>query len=160
MKAVCTILVLSLATSSAFVLQSPLRRSTTAVSMAAAQADKQNIFGVLSDSVTGVAFSLLHAFDDCGIQDSSKNLRVLWVRALLNQKNMIKDDVAEKLLPKSTKSLVTTDAGAALFDPVIQFTEWIQARTEFIDGSLDKFLASRRQGATQVPPADATAQHS
>lgn len=41
-----------------------------------------------------------------------------------------------------TRSLVTTDTGANLFDPIIQFTEWIQARTEFIDEALDAFLES------------------
>ena len=57
-----------------------------------AQSDSQNVFGVLSDTFTGVVFSLLHAFDDCGIEDSSKNLRVLWVRALLNYRGKIEDD--------------------------------------------------------------------
>jgi len=55
---------------------------------------------------------------------------------------MIQDDVASTLLPKTTRSLVTTDTGANLFDPIIQFTEWIQARTEFIDEALDAFLES------------------
>lgn len=106
------------------------------------EAANQNVFGVLSDAVTGGAFSLLHLQDDCGIEDSSKNLRVLWVRALLDQKNMIHDDVAKTLLPKDTRWLVTTDSGAKLFDPLIKFTEWIQARTDFIDTALERFLRS------------------
>ncbi|GMI09233.1 hypothetical protein TrRE_jg3661, partial [Triparma retinervis] len=47
-----------------------------------AEVDEQNVFGQLSDSVTGGIFKILHSGDDCGIKDSSKNLRVLWVRAL------------------------------------------------------------------------------
>ena len=97
------------------------------------QASKQNAFGVFSDTVTGVLFSLLHAFDDCGIKDSSKNLRVLWVRALLNYRGKIKDDVAMRLLPSSTRILVTSETGAKLLDPILKFAEWIQSRTEFID---------------------------
>jgi len=107
-----------------------------------AQSDSQNIFGVVSDAVTGLLFSLLHAFDDCGIEDSSKNLRVLWVRALLNYRGQIKDDIAETFLPPTTRGLVTSDGGAALLNPILKFAEWIQARTEFIDESLDSFLSS------------------
>ena len=105
-------------------------------------ADSQNVFGVVSDAATGLVFAFLHAFDDCGIQDSSKNLRVLWVRALLNFRGKIEDDVAEKLLPKSTRGLVTSETGASLLDPILKFAEWIQARTEFIDSALDNFLSS------------------
>ena len=107
-----------------------------------AQSDSQNIFGVLSDAFTGVVFSLLHAFDDCGIEDSSKNLRVLWVRALLNYRGKIQDDIAATFLPPTTRGLVTSESGAALLDPILKFAEWIQARTEFIDSSLDMFLSS------------------
>lgn len=106
------------------------------------EADSQNVFGILSDTFTGLAFSLLHAFDPDPIGDSSKNLRVLWVRALLNQRGDIKDKVAETFLPPTTRGLVTTESGAALFNPIVKFTEWIQARTDFIDGSLEHFLSS------------------
>jgi len=58
------------------------------------EASDQNIFGVLSDKATGLAFDVLHAFDDDPIQDSSKNLRVLWVRALLNQRGLIDDPIS------------------------------------------------------------------
>ena len=50
--------------------------------------------------------------------------------------------MARTLLPPTTRGLVTTPQGAALFDPIVKFTEWIQARTEFIDGGLDAFLSS------------------
>lgn len=105
-------------------------------------AASQNAFGVISDAVTGVIFSLLHAFDNCEIKDSSKNLRVLWVRALLNYRNKIDDDIAQELLPKTTRGLVTSEAGAKLLDPILKFAEWIQARTEFIDESLENYLSS------------------
>jgi len=112
------------------------------VSTSKSEASSQNIFGVVTDSVTSVLFSLLHAFDDCGIEDSSKNLRVLWVRALLNFRGQIEDNVAQKLLPSTTRILVTSEWGAALLDPILPFAEWIQARTDFIDSSLDHFLSS------------------
>jgi len=105
-------------------------------------ASGQNAFGVVTDAVTGVIFSLLHAFDDCDIKDSSKNLRVLWVRALLDYRNKIDDDVAMQLLPKTTRGLVTSEWGASLLDPILKFAEWIEARTDFIDTALDNFLSS------------------
>jgi len=106
------------------------------------EAADQNIFGVLSDKATGLAFDVLHAFDDDPIQDSSKNLRVLWVRALLNQRGLIDDPIAAKFLPPTTRGLVTTKTGASLFNPIIQFTEWIQARTDFIEDAVGYFLGS------------------
>ena len=105
-------------------------------------ASNQNLFGIASDAVTGIIFSCLHAFDDCDIKDSSKNLRVLWVRALLNYRNKIDDEVAQELLPKATRGLVTTEAGASFLDPILKFAEWVQARTEFIDAALENFLSS------------------
>ena len=44
----------------------------------------QNAIGYFLDAVTGVVFSALHAADETGVVDSSKNLRVLWARALLD----------------------------------------------------------------------------
>jgi len=116
-------------------IKSPLSSETS-------EASGQNVFGVLSDKVTGMAFDVLHAFDDDPIQDSSKNLRVLWVRALLNQKGLIDDPVAATFLPPTTRGLVTTDTGASLFNPIVQFTEWIQARTDFIEDAVQHFLSS------------------
>lgn len=106
------------------------------------EAASQNVFGVVSDFTTGLIFSLLHAFDDCGIEDSSKNLRVLWVRALLAYRGKITDTVASTFLPPSTKFLVTSEWGANLLDPILPFAEWIEARTDFIDNGLDHFLSS------------------
>ncbi len=117
-------------------------QETTKKTRSKSAADSQNAFGVVSDAATGLIFSFLHAFDDCGIKDSSKNLRVLWVRALLNYRNQIDDPVAQELLPKTTRGLVTSEWGASMLDPILKFAEWIQARTEFIDESLDNFLSS------------------
>lgn len=124
----------------------PLLKTSTTLSASPADsksaASNQNAFGLFSDAVTGVIFSILHAFDDCDIKDSSKNLRVLWVRALLNYRNKIDDTVAQELLPKTTRGLVTSSWGASLLDPILKFAEWIEARTDFIDTGLDNFLSS------------------
>jgi len=106
------------------------------------QSSSQNVFGTLSDKFTGIIFSLLHAFDPDPVRDSSKNLRVLWARALLDTLDMIDDDVASTFLPPTTRGIVTSPEGASLFTPIVQFTEWIQARTDFIDGGLEHFLSS------------------
>lgn len=55
----------------------PLRKESKIFAGETSEAANQNAFGIVSDAVTGAAFSLLHSFDDCGIEDSSKNLRVL-----------------------------------------------------------------------------------
>ncbi|GMH87648.1 hypothetical protein TL16_g10921 [Triparma laevis f. inornata] len=106
-----------------------------------AEVEEQNVFGQFSDAVTGSIFALLHLNDNVGIKDSSKNLRVLWVRALLNNYGEIKDDIAEKLLPKDTVGLVTSESSRSLFKPILKFAEWISSRTSFIDNTLDDFIA-------------------
>lgn len=121
---------------------SPSRDVSLLMSTSTSEAASQNIFGIFSDAATGAVFSLLHAFDDCGIEDSSKNLRVLWVRALLSFRGKIEDDVADKLLPSNTRGLVTSEWGANLLDPILPFAEWIESRTQFIDESLDSFLSN------------------
>ena len=93
--------------------------------------------------------SILHLGDDCGIKDSSKNLRVLWVRALLDNYGEIDDKVAGKLLPPSS-SLVTSDYSKKLFQPIRKFAEWIASRTSFIDKSLDDFLEFNDGGECNV----------
>lgn len=125
--------------------KTPSSHASSSLQMVASnksQASGQNVFGNVSDAVTGVVFSLLHAFDDCGIEDSSKNLRVLWVRALLNFRGKIEDDVATTLLPKSTRKLVNSEWGANILDPILPFAEWIKSRTDFIDAGLDHYLSS------------------
>lgn len=124
-----------------FVGRTILSASSSATDGTSESSD-QNIFGEASDAFTGILFSILHAFDPDPIGDSSKNLRVLWARALLNTLGMIDDDVASTFLPPTTRGMVTSKGGASLFTPIVQFTEWIQARTDFIDGGLNHFLTS------------------
>ena len=105
-----------------------------------AEVDEQNAFGVFTDSVTEKIFSYLHANDESGVKDSSKNLRVLWVRAMLNNFGDIDDDVAAKLLPRDTENLVTSEFSKKYLGPIKKFAEWISSRTAFIDSTLDSFL--------------------
>jgi methyltransferase (TIGR00027 family) len=87
-------------------------------------------------------FKLLYLGDDSGIKDSSKNLRVLWTRGLLNSLGKIDDPIAAELLPKKTKwvvgkrlaNLVWRDTAA------VDKLDWIVNRTEFIDSQLEEFL--------------------
>ena len=69
------------------------------------------------DAVAEVTLAGLHAFDDKAVQDSSKNLQVLWSRATLAKVGELNDPVAYELLPKSTRGVV--DAG--VFDGVAPF---------------------------------------
>ena len=77
-----------------------------------------------SDKAAADTLSLLHAFDDKAVQDSSKNLQVLWSRAVLANAGELPDDVAFNLLPESTRGAVT----AGLFDGTLPFLEWVQVR--------------------------------
>ena len=54
-----------------------------------------------------VLFNLLYISEPQLKLDSSKNLRVLWVRALLASAGQLDDDVAYELLPRSTRWLVS-----------------------------------------------------
>lgn len=92
----------------------------------------------IADVVSDVTLAGLHAFDDKAVKDSSKNLQVLWSRAVLAKKGELKDDVAFDLLPRSTRDVVK--AGA--FDGISSFLEWIEARTVFLNEGCDAFLSS------------------
>ena len=59
------------------------------------------------DRVFEWGFDLLYAFEPDGMLDSSKNLRVLWVRALLSAAGELDDDVAYELLPSASRWLVS-----------------------------------------------------
>ena len=100
----------------------------------------QNPIGYALDSFTGVVFSLLHLVDDSGIVDSSKNLRVLWARALLDHAGELEDPVARELLPKLTRDVTKWDA----LQPLAKFAEFVTSRTKFIDGALDEYLAAAK----------------
>ena len=90
------------------------------------------------DKAAEDTLSLLHAFDDKAVQDSSKNLQVLWSRAVLARMGDLNDPIAYNLLPKSTRSVV--DMG--VFDGVAPFLEWVAARTAFLNEGCDAFLSS------------------
>jgi len=91
-----------------------------------------------SDAVAAVTLAGLHAFDDKAVQDSSKNLQVLWSRALLAQDGQLQDDVAFNLLPESTRWVVKS----GVFDGVINWLEWVKARTDWLDVGTEAFLSS------------------
>ena len=91
-----------------------------------------------------MTFKLLYLGDDSGIRDSSKNLRVLWTRALLASMGYIKDDVAYELLPKLTRGVVgpaSVPLWGGTHPDVMGKLDWIVNRTRFIDASLASFLA-------------------
>jgi len=92
------------------------------------------------DAAFEVGFQLLYAFEPDGMLDSSKNLRVLWVRALLASSDQLNDDVAYELLPKATRWIVSPPL-APLWSPALEKLQWIKQRTEFIDAEVDAFLA-------------------
>jgi len=96
------------------------------------------------------AFNLLYASEPEGKLDSSKNLRVLWVRALLASLGKLDDDVAFDLLPRSSRWLVGKAAAPFWPDSVTDKLSWVVKRTEFIDAVVDNFVAQLPAGA---PPA-------
>lgn len=109
--------------------------------------------GKILESAFEIVFKLLYLGDDSGIQDSSKNLRVLWTRALLNSLGKINDNIAGDLLPSKTR-FVVGKLLANLFwkrTPVVKQLDWIVSRTQFIDSQLEEFIkettncASNRQ---------------
>jgi len=106
----------------------------------------QSALGYALDAATGYVFDLLHAFDDSGIEDSSKNLRVLWARALLHEAGEMHDPIARELLPRATRDVTRWDG----LKPLARFAEFVTSRTKFIDGALDEFLAAQDGGVQLV----------
>jgi len=86
-----------------------------------------------------VAFKLLYLGDEVGLKDSSKNLRVLWTRSILNRLEKIDDPIAFDLLPKKSR-WVANVAAEYLPKSIIEKLDWIVQRTDFIDGQLKSFL--------------------
>ena len=82
--------------------------------------------------------------------DSEKNLRVLWVRALLASLGKIKDEVAFELLPDASRWLVGKAVAPLWPAAVTEKLDWIVQRTEFIDAALDDFLAKNAGAGAQV----------
>jgi methyltransferase (TIGR00027 family) len=100
---------------------------------------EQNAFGSFADAASSTVFSVLHANDGLGIKDSSKNLRVLWSRALLNLAGQMKDPIAYQMLPPSTRDVINL---LPRDGPLVNFQEFIVSRTSFIDGAVSSFLDS------------------
>ena len=94
----------------------------------------------LVESIINNAFKVLYVADSRSLIDSSKNLRVLWTRALLNTWGEIDDDIAQTLLPQRTKFIVTNPSFASLLVPIKDKFSWITKRTKYIDGVLENFL--------------------
>ena len=53
-----------------------------------------------------------------------RTLQVLWTRAVLAKNGELPDDIAFKLLPRSTRDVVTN----GLFDGASYFFEWVASR--------------------------------
>mmetsp|Transcript_89268 Transcript_89268/g.171190 ORF Transcript_89268/g.171190 Transcript_89268/m.171190 type:complete len:451 (+) Transcript_89268:111-1463(+) len=102
------------------------------------------------DKLFETVFPLLYAFEPQGMLDSEKNLRVLWVRALLAAAGRLDDDVAKQLLPRATRWVVSAPLARTVWAPVMPKLDWIKQRTEFIDKTLDDFLASAAASDPQV----------
>ena len=96
----------------------------------------------LLEAAFEVGFKLLYLGDDSGIQDSSKNLRVLWTRSLLNSLGKIDDPIASELLPRKTRWVVGQRVAKLAWkdSPAVEKLDWIVNRTQFIDSQLDEFL--------------------
>ena len=92
------------------------------------------------DAAVDALFSLLYLGDDSGAADSSKNLRVLWTRAVLSGRGIIDDAQAFEWLPTNTRWLVSPDNAKRLPESLIEKLEWIGSRTRFLDQAVDAFL--------------------
>jgi methyltransferase (TIGR00027 family) len=92
------------------------------------------------------SWPILYAFDKEGkLRDSSKNLRVLWTRALLANLGKINDPIAYNLLPRGTRKIVGPLAARSLWSSPIGAAavaklDWIVDRTNFIDKTVQQFL--------------------
>ncbi len=99
------------------------------------------------DGLFEAAFPLLYAFEPDGMLDSEKNLRVLWVRALLAAAGKLDDDVAAELLPSASRWLVSAPLARSIWAPVMPKLDWVRQRTSFIDDAVDGFVSSLPAGA-------------
>lgn len=97
---------------------------------------------------------ILYAFDEegkqSGVRDSSKNLRVLWTRALLNNLEKIEDPFAYDFLPDFTRNVVGMLAARTFWSGplgknAIDKLDWIVDRTNFIDTQLELFLGETKE---------------
>ena len=79
----------------------------------------------LVDAAVDALFSLLYLGDDSGAADSSKNLRVLWTRAVLSGRGNIDDPQAFEWLPTNTRWLVSPENAKRLPESLIEKLEWM-----------------------------------
>ena len=99
---------------------------------------ENNGVGQAMDAMFSGIFGLLHLFDESGVEDASKNLRVLWARALLDYAGEMDDKIAYELLPRWSRGLTRSPA----LKPLARFGEFVSSRTTFIDDALRKFQAN------------------
>ena len=101
------------------------------------------------DTFFSKLWKFLYLFDSSakqsGVRDSSKNLRVLWTRALLSNLGSIEDPIAYDLLPKGTRNIVGRIAAGTIWKSsfgkkAVEKLDWIVQRTNFIDRQLKSFL--------------------
>lgn len=107
-----------------------------------------------------VVFPLLYLGDDSGVREESKNLRVLWTRALLANRNgagdgttassLLQDKVAYELLPPSSRWVVGTSLAPLYPNSVVEKLSFVANRTNFIDRELDDFILQNEQRQKQV----------
>ncbi|KAJ8598145.1 hypothetical protein CTAYLR_007416 [Chrysophaeum taylorii] len=107
---------------------------------------RQGWVGVLADRVFSSVFGVLHFGDDSGVEEASKNLRVLWARALLDASGEISDPIAKTLLPPMTRGVV----GWGCWQPFVKFAEFVTTRTRFIDARVEAFLEANPGGSVVV----------
>ena len=100
------------------------------------------------DATFNAAFSGLYLFERSGVKDSSKNLRVLWTRALLDKQGRLEDSVAFQLLPRGTRRIISGPFAKAW--RLTSKYDWIVDRTNFIDSEVDAFLEEYKEGERQV----------
>ena len=104
------------------------------------------------DAAFDAGFALLYAAEPDGMLDSSKNLRVLWVRALLAAAGRLDDPVARELLPGASRWVVSPPLAKTVWAGVMPKLDWIRQRTEWIDETVDAFLAEHAAAAAGQGP--------
>mmetsp|Transcript_23069 Transcript_23069/g.91489 ORF Transcript_23069/g.91489 Transcript_23069/m.91489 type:complete len:987 (+) Transcript_23069:73-3033(+) len=104
---------------------------------------EESAFGLAVDAVFSGLFWLLHLIDDAELRDSSKNLRVLWARAVLHAAGELEDPVAYELLPPATRGVAKRLTFAA------KFGEFVTTRTQFADRAVDAFAKASTSHVTK-----------
>lgn len=103
------------------------------------------------ETAVNLGFSLFYLLDTTGAREESKNLRVLWCRALLHSLGALDDSVAYHLLPRPFRKLVSPLLAPMWPKSLTSKLQWIVQRTNFIDGALDEFLSSHTNTSLHLP---------